>query len=57
MSHHAKPVSTEEDPLLLSSETPNEDETNDSNQSVTNLRALCIVASLGIMVFLQGMFV
>ena len=56
MSHHAEPMSTEEDPLLPSPESPNEEETNDSNQSVTMLRALCIIASLGVLIFLQGRF-
>ena len=56
MSRNAEPISTEEDPLLLPPEIPNEDETNDSNQSVTTLRALCIGVSLGVLIFLQCMF-
>ena len=51
---------TEETALLPSSAPPtaseavNEDNHNASNQSVTTLRGCCIIASLGILIFLQA---
>ncbi|MCJ1282556.1 hypothetical protein MMC26_001879 [Xylographa opegraphella] len=51
---------TEEEPLLPSSAPPestkglSEDESNTSNQSVTRVRACCIISSLGVLIFLQA---
>ena len=61
MSNNIVRESTEEEPLLPPSAPPEstkglvEDENNVSNQSVTKLRASCIIASLGILIFLQCM--
>ncbi|MCJ1438454.1 hypothetical protein MMC27_007844 [Xylographa pallens] len=60
MSNNDGREPTEEEPLLPSSAPPEStkglarDENNRSNQSVTKVRACCIIASLGILIFLQA---